>query len=84
MISIVKVAVSLPKTQFRLVEKRRRLLKVSRSAVVREALGQWLVSFEEQEAIRQYVEGYQRHPESRREITAIEQAAIEALKHETW
>ena len=38
----VKVAVSLPKTQFQLAEKQRRLLHVSRSAMVREALSQWL------------------------------------------
>jgi Arc/MetJ-type ribon-helix-helix transcriptional regulator len=80
----VKVAVSLPKEQFRLVEKQRRLLKVSRSAAVREALRRWLESLEEQEAIRQYIDGYGRHPESPEEIKAIEQASLEALKHETW
>jgi len=84
----VKVAVSLPREQFRLAEKRRRLLRVSRSAMVREALEQWLKTLEEQKAVRQYVEGYQRHPESTKGWKAIERVQVEAiakeLGHETW
>jgi Arc/MetJ-type ribon-helix-helix transcriptional regulator len=80
----VKVAVSLPKEQFRLMERQRRLLKVSRSAAVRQAIHRWLQSLEEQAAIQQYIEGYRRHPESSEEIKAIEQASVEALQHETW
>ena len=80
----VKVAISLPKEQFRLAEKQRRLLRVSRSAMVRQALSRWLDAFKEQEAIRQYVEGYRRHPQSPHEIRAMEQASAEALTHETW
>lgn len=80
----VKVAVSLPKAQFRVAEKRRRLLHVSRSAMVREALHQWLKAAEEQEASRQYLEGYRRHPQSPQEIDVMERAAAEALKHEAW
>lgn len=84
----VKMAISLPKTQFRLVERRRRRLHVSRSAVVREALIQWFRSCEEQEAIRQYLEGYQQHPETTEDWATIEtmqaEAIGEALGHETW
>ena len=84
----VKVAVSLPKEQFRLAERRRRLLHVSRSAMVREALSRWLKAMEEDEAVRRYVEGYQRHPESKRSWKAIERMQVEAiakeLGHETW
>lgn len=80
----VKVAVSLPKEQFQLAERQRRLLRVSRSAMVREALSQWLDALKEQEAIQQYVEGYRRHPQSPQEIRVMEQAAAEALAHETW
>ena len=80
----VKVAISLPKTQFQLVEKRRHLLRVSRSAMVREALSQWLQHFEEQQAVQQYIEGYRRHPQSPQEIRAMERASAEALQHEAW
>ena len=80
----VKVAVSLPKTQFQLAEKQRRLLRVSRSAMVREALQQWLKKLEEHEAVRRYVEGYQRQPQSRQDARAMQQASMEALAHETW
>lgn len=80
----VKVAISLPKAQFQIAEKRRRLLHVSRSAMVREALDQWLKSFAEAEAVRQYVEGYRRHPQSPQEIRVMEWASAEALQHETW
>ena len=84
----VKMAVSLPKEQFRLIEHQRHKLKLSRSAAVREALRQWLKVFEEQEAIRQYIEGYQRHPEKAEGWEAIErvqaEAIVEELGHETW
>ena len=80
----VKIAVSLPKDQYRFVERQRRLMKVSRSAVIQHALRQWLKSSEEQRAIQQYIDGYRRHPESPQEIRAIEQASMEALKHEAW
>ena len=84
----VKVAVSLPKAQYKVAEKRRRILHVSRSAMVREALQQWLRNLEEQEAVRQYIEGYQRHPESTKGWKAIERVQVEAiakeLGHETW
>lgn len=84
----VKVAVSLPKEQFRLAEKLRRLLHVSRSAMVQEALTQWLKTLEEKEAVRRYVEGYQRHSESTKGWKAIERMQVGAiakeLGHEAW
>lgn len=88
MLNTVKVAVSLPKTQFQLVERRRRLLKVSRSAVVREALSQWLQSWLEQGKIRRYLEGYQQHPESTKGWEAIERMQVGTIAkeqgHEAW
>ena len=84
----VKVAVSLPRDQFQLVEKRRRMLRVSRSSAVREALSQWLRVSRGDEAIRRYVEGYQRTPESVADWDAMEREQAEAvaqeLGHEAW
>ncbi len=86
--STVKVAVSLPKAEFRLVEQQRRRLKVSRSAVVREALSRWLESFQQQQAIQQYVDGYRRIPEDTRVGAGIEELQADALardqQHEAW
>jgi hypothetical protein len=84
----VKVAISLPEDQFRLMEKRRRTLKVSRSFAVRQALSQWLGLSRELDAIRRYVEGYRRAPESPEGWKSIEQVQAEGvageLGHEAW
>ncbi len=84
----VKVAVSLPKTQFQSLEKQRRIRHLSRSAMVREVLDQWLKHVNEEEAVRRYIAGYQRHPESAKGWRAIERVQVEAmakeLGHETW
>ncbi len=84
----VKVAVSLPKEEFRLVERRRRQLKLTRSAVVARAIAEWLHASEEDRRIRQYVEGYRRHPESTKGWERLERVQAEGvakeLGHETW
>lgn len=58
-----KVAISLPLEVFRAVEQVRREMKIPRSAAIVEAIRAWLKSRQEKEMIRQYVEGYRRHPE---------------------
>lgn len=58
-----KVAVSMPQEVFRSVEQARRRLRMARSEAVVEALRAWLKNLEEKEMIRQYIEGYRRHPE---------------------
>lgn len=60
---VAKVAVSLPKEVFRSVEQERRKLKMGRSEAVVEALRAWLKQHEEQELVRQYIEGYRKYPE---------------------
>lgn len=84
----VKVAVSLPKEAFRLVERRRRHLKLSRSAAVARAIAEWLHASEDDQRVRRYVEGYHRHPESTTGWKAVEhtqaEAIVKELGHETW
>ena len=58
-----KVAISMPREVFQLVEQARRELKMPRSAAIVEAIRAWLKHREEKAMIRQYVEGYRRHPE---------------------
>ena len=58
-----KVAISMPKELFRSVEQVRRELKIPRSEAIVEAIRAWLKRREEEQAIRQYIEGYRKHPE---------------------
>lgn len=82
-----KVAISMPQETFRSIERARRKLKLGRSEAVVEALRAWLKQQEEAEMIRQYVEGYRRHPEqiSPAEAKARLKMAADAFhKHESW
>lgn len=80
----VKVAISLPREEYRQVEKVRKQFRLSRSAVIAEALRYWVASGHEQKKIRAYVEGYRRSPETVREQKAFESLAAEALADEEW
>ncbi len=60
---VAKVAISMPRDLFRVVEQVRREMKVPRSAAIVEAIREWLKRREEAEKVRQYIEGYRRHPE---------------------
>lgn len=79
-----KVAISLPDPLYRSVERARRARGKTRSAVVHEALRQWLDREAEAALAREYVAGYRRRPESRREVKAAEAAAVRLLAAEDW
>ncbi len=81
-ISTVKTGVSLPREEYWELEKIRRKMGLSRSALFEKALSFWLKSLQEQEKIKQYIEGYKKHPESVTEIKAMEKAAAEAFSAE--
>ncbi len=81
---VAKVAVSLPKELFDSVEQARRKLKLPRSAAVVEALRAWLKSQEEEKRIRQYVEGYRKHPESASETKAWHRLAAREFHKDPW
>lgn len=80
----VKVAISLPLKEYRQVEKVRKRLRISRSAVISEALKRWIAASHEQEKIRAYVEGYRRSPETVLEQRPFESLAGEILAAEEW
>ncbi len=80
----VKIAISLPKEEFRAVEKRRRQLKQSRSAVIAEAIRNWLKAQREAEDVRRYIESYQKYPETEKEITDVGAISSIALADEEW
>lgn len=83
--STAKVAVSIPLATLRRSERARRRLRKSRSAVVTEALEEWLAAREMGDADRRYVEGYARLPETPEELAPTEAMAIEAMSGwEPW
>jgi len=80
----VKVAVSLPEEEFRHVEKVRKQLRISRSAVITRALRSWITATRDKERTRAYVEGYRRYPETKEELKMFESLASEVMDAEEW
>ena len=66
-----KIAVTVPTETYDVVERLRRRLGKSRSAVVALALEEWVRGVDLAEADRRYVEGYLRTPEAVDEIGAV-------------
>jgi hypothetical protein len=66
-----KIAVTVPTETYAVVERLRRRLGKSRSAVVALALEEWIRGVDLAEADRRYVEGYLRTPEDVDEIAAV-------------
>ncbi len=77
-----KVAVSLPADTLRSVERVRRKVGLTRSAVFQEAVEFWLRRHLIEGDDRTYVEGYLRRPERSDEVEAIAGAATAAW--EPW
>ena len=81
----VKIAVSVPADLYRALEGARKQRAQSRSAVVQEALRQWLRAQAHAELVREYEAGYRRKPEGRREIDAAMATAVGLLRgEEDW
>ena len=77
--TVAKVAVTVPEETLRAVEKRRRVLGMSRSAVVSAALEAWLADHAMTAEERKYVVAYLKQPETVeevRETTAIGAAVM--------
>lgn len=79
-----KVAVSIPADLYRAVERVRKRRRKSRSAVVQDALRNWLRLEAEAALVREYEEGYRRKPESRPEVKAADAAAARVLAATEW
>ena len=76
---VVKVAVTIHRDIYKNLEVLRQKLKVSRSALIDQALKSWLESFEKKRLIHQYVEGYKQFPEATGEIKSFEQGQLDAM-----
>ena len=77
-----KVAVSLPASLHRAVEGARRRSGKTRSAVVQEALREWLRREAEGLLVREYEGGYRARPEDASEIEAALATAVGLLRED--
>jgi Arc/MetJ-type ribon-helix-helix transcriptional regulator len=79
-----KFAVSLPQDLYRALEQARRRGGKSRSAVVQEAVRDWLGREARADLVREYVAGYRRKPETEEEAEAALATAAPLLRDEDW
>ena len=84
MISSAKIAISLPVEDLKRIENVRKELKIQRSTLIDMAIRFWLDSVEKKKMIKQYEEGYRRHPESAKEIEALQKLSADAFTEEGW
>ena len=80
----VKIAISLPREAYRAMEGVRRRRKTTRSALVAEAIEQWLSALEREEDVQRYIEAYTRMPESPEEVALSRQLWEIAADNEEW
>ena len=80
----MKIAISLPKTDFLVLEKLKAKLKKSRSELIQEAIEYWLASHHTKGLIDKYEAGYQRKPEKLMHVTHMEKAQMDSLSRESW
>lgn len=69
---MTKIAISLPEDLLEGIERKRLVSGESRSQFFRRAVGAFLRSEREREAIEQYVQGYRQYPEGEEEIALAE------------
>ncbi len=79
-----KVAVSIPEPLYQALERARRRSGKSRSAVMQEALRDWLRRGAQAELVREYEEGYRARPEDEGEAESALATATALLGDEEW
>ncbi|MEW6667866.1 MAG: ribbon-helix-helix protein, CopG family [Thermodesulfobacteriota bacterium] len=80
----VKVAISLPDSEFKELETIREEIGISRSELIVRSLRFWKEARQREEQVRQYVEGYERVPEKLRELEAWEKASMASFSSGDW
>ena len=80
----MKIGISLEEREYLQLEADRKKLGLQRSRAIREALKLWHNRLVTGEQIRRYEAGYARHPESPKEVRALEKAAAQAFTDESW
>jgi hypothetical protein len=77
--TVAKVAVTVPEDTLRAVERRRRVLGMSRSAVVSVALESWLADQAMTAEERRYVVAYMKQPETAEEVRETTRVGAAAM-----
>jgi hypothetical protein len=81
---VVKIAVSLPRSLYLVVEKERRASGLSRSAIVQRALAESVARRARAKLVERYVERYRKNPETPAEVAAAMGTAGAVLEQEPW
>ena len=84
MLKTTKIAISLPRDDFKRIEEIRKELGSQRSTVIDMAIRFWFKSLDAEKKIKRYEEGYKKKPESLEEIKAMEKVSAEAFSEEGW
>jgi len=79
-----KVAITLPDDQAKAIESIRREKRIPRSRVIQQAIAYYLAEQEMRGAVREYEEGYRRHPEDAAEAAAFGTATAAVMSQEDW
>ncbi|MBI2328746.1 MAG: ribbon-helix-helix protein, CopG family [Chloroflexi bacterium] len=79
-----KITISLPEEMLTAVEREREESGESRSQIFRRAVDLLLRQRKEREMSEQYIQAYQRIPETEEEVTAARRAASAILAGEPW
>ena len=79
-----KVAVSLPETILKAVEKERKAKGENRSEFFRRAVVNLLKEEQRTKEVQIYIQGYHTSPESAQEIKVGHQAGVDVLAGEPW
>jgi metal-responsive CopG/Arc/MetJ family transcriptional regulator len=81
---IAKISISLPEDVLQIVEQERKSIGESRSQFFRRAVECLLRISREREASAQYIQAYQKAPETKEEVAAARKAASAILAKEPW
>ena len=85
MTGFTKIAVTVPTATYTVIERLRRRMGKSRSAVVALALEEWIRTADISDDDRRYAEAYVRIPESPAALAEIRALAAQATSHwQTW
>ena len=84
-VKAVKVAISLPKETMNEVENLRHQLHLPRSRAILEAVSLWLKKKQEEQKIKQYIEGYRKKPEHHDPgVEALYKAGLSSFSKDEW
>ncbi len=80
----MKIAISIPREDYLLLEKLRLKLRFGRSRLIQEAIRCWLDARKQKILINKYEAGYRKKPEKFLEVKAIERAQYDVLSDGGW